>query len=83
MLREHAASIIQKNQEMFHKQEQPILALISRNNSSTNQRLDSFIKDIRDLKVSLEFSQNEYDDRFKNIGDKVQKLAEEINQMKE
>ena len=83
MLREHEASIIQKNQEMFHKQEQPILALISRNNSSRNQRLDSFIKDIRDLKVSLEFSQNEYDDRFKNIGDKVQKLAEEINQMKE
>ena len=83
MLREHEASIIQKNQEMFHKQEQPILALISRNNSSTNQRLYIFIKDIRDLKVSLEFSQNEYDDRFKNIGDKVQKLAEEINQMKE
>ena len=27
MLKEHEASIVQKNQEMFHKQEQSILAL--------------------------------------------------------
>ena len=32
---------------------------------------------------SLEFSQNEYDDKVKNMGDKVQKLEEEINLMKE
>ena len=38
MLKEHEASIVQKNQEMFHKQEQSILALISGNNSLTNQR---------------------------------------------
>ena len=39
MLKEHDASIFQKNQEMFHKQEQSILALISGNNSLTNQLL--------------------------------------------
>ena len=74
MLKEHEASVVQKNQEMFHKQEQSILALISGNNSLTNERLDSLSKDINDLKESLEFSQNEYDDKFKNMGDKVQKL---------
>ena len=83
VLKEHEASIVQKNQEIFHKQEQPILALISRNNSLTNQRLDSLSKDINNLKESLEFSQNEYDNKFKNMGDEVQKLEKETNQMKE
>ena len=83
MLKEHEASIVQKNQEMFHKQEQSILALISGNNSLTNQRLDNLSKDINDLKESLEFSQNEYDDKFKNMGDKTQKLEERITLMKE
>ena len=83
MLKEDEASIVQKNQEMFHNQELSILALISRNNSLTNQRLDNFSKDMNDPKESLEFSQNEYDDIFKNMGDKVQKLEENINLMKE
>ena len=83
MLKKHEASIVQKNQEMFHKQDQSILALISGNNSLTNQRLDNLSKDINDLKESLEFSQNEYDDKFKNMGDKIQKLEEKINLMKE
>ena len=68
MLREHEASVVQ---------------LIYGNNSLTNQHLDSLSKDINDLKESLEFSQNEYDDKFKNISKKVQKLEEEINLMKE
>ena len=34
------------------------------------------------MKEGLEFSQNEYDDKFKNLGDKVQKLEQEINLMK-
>ena len=67
---------------MFHKQEQSILALISGNNSLTNQRLDNLSKDINDLKESLEFSQNEYDDKFKNMGNKIQKLEEKINLVK-
>ena len=82
-LKEHEASIVQKNQEMFHKQEQSILAFISGNNSLTNQRLDILSIDINDLKESLEFSQNEYDEKFNNMGDKVQKLEEEIDLMKE
>ena len=49
----------------------------------TNQRLDSLSKDINDLKESLKFFQNEYDDKFKNMGDKVEKLEEKINLMKE
>ena len=81
MLKEHEASIVQKNQEMFHKQEQFILALKSGNNSLTNQRLDNLSKDTNDLKESLEFSQNEYDDKFKNMGNKIQKLEEKINLM--
>ena len=81
--KEHEVSIVQKNQEMFHKQEQSILALISENNSLMNQRLDKLSKDINDLKESLEFSQNEYDDKFKNMDEKIQKLEEKINLMKE
>ena len=83
MIKEHEESIVEKNQEMFHKQEQSILALISGNNALTNQRIDNLSKDINDLKESLEFSQNEYDDKFKNMGDKIQKLEEKINLMKE
>ena len=49
----------------------------------TNQRLDSLSKDINYLKQSLEFSQNEYDDKFKNMDARVQKLEGEINLMKE
>ena len=41
MLKEHEASIVQKNQEMF-------LALTSGNNSLTNQRLDNLIKNMGD-----------------------------------
>ena len=81
--RQHKASILQKNQEMFYKQEQSILALISGNNSLTNQHLNNFSKDVNNLKESLEFSQNEYDDKFKNTGDKIKKLEEKINLMKE
>ena len=68
---------------MFHKQEQSIVVLISGNNSLTKQHLDSLSKDINYLKESLQFSQNEYHDKFKNMGEKVQKLEEEINLMKE
>ena len=48
MLKENEASIVQKNQEMFHKKEQSILALISGNYSLRNQRLDNLSKDIND-----------------------------------
>ena len=48
-----------------------------------NQHVDSLSKDINDLKDSLEFSQNEYDDKLKNMGDRAQKLEEEINLMKQ
>ena len=71
MLKEHEPSIVQAG------------AVHHSINSLKNQRLDSLSKDINDLKESLEFSQNEYDDKFKNMGDKVQKLEEVINQMKE
>ena len=80
MLKKHEASIVQKNQEMFHRQEQSILVLISGNNSLTNQRLDNLSKDINDLKESLEFSQNKSDDKFRNMGDKIQKLEQKMKE---
>ena len=49
----------------------------------TNQRLDSLSKEKNDLKESLEFSQNKFDNKFKNLVDKVQKLEEKINLMTE
>ena len=83
MLKEHEALICQKDEEMFHKQEQSILALISVNNSLMKQRLDSLSKDINDLKENLEIFQNEYEDKFKNLCDRVQRPEEDMNQMKE
>ena len=83
MLKKHESSIVQKIQEMFHRQEQSILVLISGNNSLTNQRLDNISKGINDLKESLEFSQNKYDNKFRNMGDKIQKLEQKLNLMKE
>ena len=38
---------------------------------------DRLSKDINDLKESLEFFENEYDEKFKNMGDNVQKLQAE------
>ena len=48
-----------------------------------NQRVDSLSKYVSDLKESLEFSQNEYDDKLKSMGNKAQKLEEEISLMKQ
>ena len=83
MLKEHEASIAQKNQEIFHKQRQSILALISREASLRNQCLDSLSKNMNDLKKSLKFCQYGHDDKFKNMGNKIQKLEEEQNLMME
>ena len=38
---------------------------------------DRLSKDINDLKESLEFFENAYDEKFKNMGDNVQKLEAE------
>ena len=48
-----------------------------------NQRVDYLSKYISDLKESLEFSQNEYDDKLKSMDNKAQKLEEEISLMKQ
>lgn len=71
MLKEHEESIVKKIQEMFCKQEKPILALISENNSLTNQHLDSLSKDKIDLKESSKFSQNDSNGTFKNMSNKL------------
>ena len=76
MLKEHELSIVQNNQEMFHKQEQSTPPLISGNSSLTNRRLDSLSKETNDQKESLEFSKNEYDNKFKNLGNRKNKSNE-------
>ena len=76
MLKEHELSIVQNNQKMFHKQEQSTPALISGNSSLTNRRLDSLSKETNDQKESLEFSKNEYDNKFKNLGNRKNKSNE-------
>ena len=51
MVMENKVSFVQKNQEMFHKQEGCILTV----HSLTNQRQDSLSKDLNELKESLIF----------------------------
>ena len=77
---ENKVSFVQKNQEMFHKQEGCILAV----HSLTNQRQDSLSKDFLSwAKREFNFAESKHEDRFKNMGDKIQKLEKETNILNE
>ena len=64
ILKSHGETINRKNHKMFNKQEQAILALISRKTSLTNQRLDALC---RDIVQSLQFTQNDLNGQFKEV----------------
>ena len=80
MLQEHET----KQEGMFTKHEKSVLDLISGHQALLKQRLDqlcdslnSVKKDVGEHKESLSFTQNDIDQRFSNINEKVQSLEKE------
>ena len=81
MLQEHEIKL----EGMFTKHEKLVLNLISGHQALLKKRFDklcdsltSVKRDVEKLKESLSFTQNDVDQRFSNIGDKVQSLEKEL-----
>ena len=80
MLQEHET----KQEGMFTKHEKSVLDLISGYQALLKQRLDqlcdslnSVKRDVEEHKESLSFTQNDIDQRFSSINEKVQSLEKE------
>ena len=56
--------------------------IISANIKNTNDRLDNIIKEILDLKESLEFTQDQMKDDFSKIKKEVKKLDKDIKKFR-
>ena len=81
MLEEHET----KQEGMFTKHEKSVLDLISGHQALLKQRLDqlcdslnSVKKDVGEHKESLSFTQNDIDQMFSNINEKVQSLENDV-----
>ena len=71
IFKEHQEAITKKQEEMFRSHENSIMQLISGNTTLTNQRLDNLSKEIADLKESLEFTQEETEEKLNKLSDKI------------
>ena len=67
-------------EEMFQKHEQNIATIISSNNTIINQRLDNLSKEVSDLTHSLQFFQNETDEKLNSLSERVNTVEEKIKQ---
>ena len=83
MFKQHEIFMTKRNEEMFKQQENSLMQIISGNTQLTNQRLDALTKDITDLKESLQFTQNEVDDKFKNLEERVKSIESELKNIKD
>ena len=86
MLEEHET----KHKEIFTKHEKSVLVLISGHQSFLKQRLDHLCNNLTSVKIdveqhkeSLSFTQNNIEERFWNINQKVQSLEKELISKKE
>ena len=86
MLQEHET----KQEGMFTKHEKSVLDLISGHQTLLKQRLDQLCDSltsvktgVEELKESLSFTQNDIDQRFSKINEKVQSLEKELSSTKE
>ena len=86
MLQEHET----KQEGMLAKHKKLVLDLISGHQTLLKQRLDQICNnltsvkaDVEEPKESLSFTQNDIDQRFSNIDEKVQSLEKELSLIKE
>ena len=67
-------------QEMFRKHEENITSIISSNNILLNQRFDILSKEIGDIKDSLQFFQNETEDKINDLTGRINELENKIKE---
>ena len=79
MFKQHQEAITKKQEEMFRSW---IMQLISGNTTLTNQRLDSLSKEIADLKESLEFTQEETEEKFSKLNEKITSMERNLFSLK-
>ena len=86
MLQEHET----KQEGMFTKHEKLVLFLLSEKQALLKQRIDqlygnftSVKTDVEERKESLSFTQNDIEQRFSKINEKVQSLEKELSSKKE
>ena len=82
MFRQHQEAITKKEEEMFRIYENSIMQLISGNPTLTNQRLDNLIKEIADLKESLEFTKEETEGKFSTLNEKISTMEKNLFSLK-
>ena len=78
----HQEAITKKQEEMFRSHENSIMQLISGNTTLTNQRLDNLSKEIADLKESLEFTQEETEEKFSKLNEKITSMERNLFSLK-
>ena len=67
---------------MFRRHENSIMQLISGNTTLTNQRLDNLSKEIEDLKENLEFTQEETEEKFNKLNEKIATMERNLFSLK-
>ena len=82
MFQQHQKAITKKQEETFRSHENSIMQLISRNSTLTNQRLDNLSKEIADLKESLEFTQEETEEKFSKLNEKITSMERNLFSLK-
>ena len=79
MFRQYQEAITKKQEEMFRSHQNSIMQLISGNTTLTNQRLDNLIKEIADMKESLEFTQEETEGKFSTLNEKISTMEKNLS----
>ena len=67
---------------MFRSHENSIMHLISGNTTQTNLRLDNLSKEIADLRESLEFTQEETEEKFSKLNEKITSMERNLLSLK-
>ena len=82
MFKQHQEAVAKKQEEMFRSHENSIMQLISGNTTLTNQRLDNLSKEIADLKESLEFTQEETEEKLNKLNEKITTMEKNLFSLK-
>ena len=84
IFREFLQELETKQEEMFTKYKKSVLDLISGHQELLKQSLDQLCNILTSVtSVLLSFTQNDIDQRFSNINEKVQSLEKELSSTKE
>ena len=81
---ERIAKLIKKVfQDEFEKQEKNLAKIISGNYEITMQEIKSLKNEVNEFKKSMEFTQNDLEERGNNIEESMCKVKEDLNEIYE